>query len=48
MKIQSINYSNQTFKSATININAFSDTHGELVLANNALEDMRNRQQDIF
>ena len=40
-------YSN-SFKGAIININAFSDTHGELPLTNNALEDFRTRQQDIF
>ena len=48
MKIQPIKYQNQSFKAATININAFSDTHGELYLANNALEEMRNRKKDIF
>lgn len=41
-------YSNTSFKNANININAFSDTHGELCLANNALEEMRLRQKDIF
>ena len=48
MKIQPIKYQNQSFKAATININAFSDTHGELYLADNALEEMRNRKKDIF
>lgn len=37
-----------SFKAATVNINTLSDTHGELLLANNALEEMRSRQQDIF
>lgn len=37
-----------SFKGAVVNINALSDTHGELLLANNALEEMRNRRQDIF
>ena len=27
-----------------LNINAFSDTHGELLCANNALEEMRSRK----
>lgn len=49
MKIQSINKNyNSSFKAATVNINSFSDTHGELKLANNALEEMRKRKQDIF
>lgn len=51
MKINPVNYeinSKQSFKAATLSINAFSDTHGELLLANNALEEMRTRQQDIF
>lgn len=49
MKIQPKNlYFNQTFKGATININAFSDTHGEIFLANSALEEMKQRQTDIF
>ena len=39
---------NSSFKGAIVNVNAFSDTHGELLLANNALEDFRTRQQDIF
>lgn len=39
---------NSSFKGAVVNINAFSDTHGELILSNNALEDLRTRQQDIF
>ncbi len=38
----------QSFKAATININAFSDTHGELLEANYALEEMRRLKQDIF
>lgn len=48
MKIHSVNRPLQSFKAATVNINAFSDTHGELLLANNALEEMKMRQQDIF
>ena len=49
MKIYSTTVNNySSFKSATININAFSDTHGELVLANSALEEMRKNQKDIF
>jgi 2',3'-cyclic-nucleotide 2'-phosphodiesterase (5'-nucleotidase family) len=43
------NYGKLTsFGAATVNINAFSDTHGSLKLANCALEEMRNRQNDIF
>ena len=38
----------QSFKAATISINAFSDTHGELSLASCALEEIRNHQNDIF
>ena len=49
MRIQSVNtYRPQTFKGATISINAFSDSHGELSLANNALEEMRARKNGIF
>lgn len=49
MKIQSVNsYKPTVFKGATININAFSDTHGELSLANNALEEMHVRKNRIF
>ena len=49
MKIQSLNsFYNPNFKAATININAFSDTHGELLLANNAVEELRRRKKDVF
>lgn len=49
MKIQPTNfYFSQTFKRATVNINAFSDTHGEVFYANSALEEMRKKQKDIF
>ncbi len=49
MKIQAPkNYYNQTFKAATVNINAFSDTHGELFYANKGLEELRKRQKDVF
>lgn len=49
MKLQPINiHFRQTFKGATININAFSDTHGEIFLANSALEEMKQRKTDIF
>ena len=41
-------YQIPSFGAAIVNVNAFSDTHGELRLANNALEEMRSRQQDIF
>lgn len=48
MKISFSNNINPSFKSATVCINAFSDTHGELLLANSALEEMRKRKNDIF
>ena len=49
MKVQSINtFKPVSFKSATININAFSDTHGELSLANNAFEEMRVRKNGVL
>ena len=51
MKILSVNNNykhNASFRGATLNINAFSDTHGELSLANQALEEMRSRKNDIF
>lgn len=49
MKIQSLNsFYSPNFKAATININAFSDTHGELLLANNAVEELRRRKKDVF
>ncbi len=49
MKINNNNYIKyQSFKAATVNINAFSDTHGELSLANSALEEMKKHQDEIF
>ena len=51
MKITLVNNNykhNVSFRGATLNINAFSDTHGELSLANQALEEMRSRKNDIF
>jgi hypothetical protein len=49
MKIQSLNsFYSPNFKAATININAFSDTHGELLFANNAVEELRRRKKDVF
>ncbi len=47
MKICS-DFNRLSFKSAVININAVSDTHGELARANNALETMKELNQDIF
>ena len=47
MKISS-DLNKVSFKSAIVNINAVSDTHGELAMANNALETMRNLNKDIF
>ena len=48
MKISFSQNINPSFKSATICINALSDTHGELLLANSAVEEMRKRKKDIF
>ncbi len=56
MKIPSLKYYDNVsqssytlpFKAANVSINALSDTHGELLLVNNALEEMRSRKQDIF
>lgn len=48
MRITPLQYKNPSFKSATVCINALSDTHGELFLANNAAEEMRKRSKDIF
>ena len=42
------NIYNKSFKAANISINAISDTHGEIIRANNALEEMRKRKKDIF
>ncbi len=47
MKICS-DFNRLSFKSAVININAVSDTHGELARADNALETMKELSQDIF
>ena len=49
MKIQAQNnFYIPNFKAATININAFSDTHGELLYANKGLEELRKRKADVF
>ena len=48
MKIQTLNTHIQHFKAATVNINAFSDTHGELLYANKGLEELRKRKEDVF
>ena len=49
MKISSyLNLNKLSFKSATVNINAVSDTHGELSRADNVLQTMRELKQDIF
>lgn len=49
MKIQvPKTYYNPTFKAATVNINAFSDTHGELYYTNKGLEELRKRKKDVF
>ena len=48
MKVSSLNYINPSFKSAHVSINVVSDTHGELLLANSALEEMKKRNRDIF
>ena len=46
--IKNNNSTNVSFNAAMLNINAFSDTHGELLYANSALEEMRSRKIDIF
>ncbi len=51
MKINQLsnNYgSNPAFKSAFVSINALSDTHGNLLYANNALEELRENKEDVF
>ena len=49
MKIQAPNsHYIQSFKAATLNINAFSDTYGELLNANKGLEELRKRKEDVF
>ncbi|MBQ4122846.1 metallophosphoesterase [bacterium] len=48
MNIQSIQSVKPSFKAAYVSINAISDTHGELLLSNSALEEMRKRKSDIF
>lgn len=49
MKIINNNTNSQnSFKAATVNLNVFSDTHGELALANAALEQLKTEQADIF
>ena len=47
MKICS-DFNRLSFKSAVININAVSDTHGELARADNALQTIKDLNQDIF
>ncbi len=37
-----------TFKGADININCFSDTHGAVLPADNALETLRENRNDVF
>ena len=50
MKISKIiNFSNyNSFKSANISINSFSDTHGEMLLADSALDKIQQNKNDIF
>lgn len=48
MRVLSVQNNNPSFKAATVCINALSDTHGELLLANSAVEEMRRRKNDIF
>lgn len=49
MKITSqYQYNNPVFKGAIVNMNVFSDTHGNVEYANNALEEMRVQKNDIF
>ena len=48
MKIQPIIQNSMSFRGANVSINAFSDTHGELLLADKAFEEMKDRKDDIF
>lgn len=51
MKINplSSNYNTHpAFKAAFVSINALSDTHGNLLYANNALEELRENKEDVF
>lgn len=49
MRITSVNtYKQPYFKGAAISINALSDIHGEISLANHALEEIRENKSDIF
>ena len=48
MQISRVNIYNKPFKAATVSINALSDTHGELLKANSAIETMRKHKDDFF
>ena len=52
MNIKSCQYINAQkipyFKSAMVNINTISDTHGNIELANSAIEEIRQTKEDIF
>lgn len=39
---------NVNFRGATININAFSDTHGNLELADRGLQTLMKNKEDVF
>lgn len=46
MNINAVNFSKINFKGAKVNINAFSDTHGNVGSVNNAFEQMK--KEDVF
>lgn len=39
---------NQSFKAATISINSFSDTHGNIQLADKAYQELKDKRDDVF
>lgn len=48
MKVSQSQFVKPTFKGATISINVLSDTHGEIYLANSAVEEVRRLSDDLF
>lgn len=52
MKVSSLQNSNlftqASFRAATVNINSFSDTHGNIQLADKAYQEIKDRREDIF
>ena len=52
MKVSSLqnsrSYTQASFKAATVNINSFSDTHGNIQLADKAYQELKDRRDDVF